>query len=111
MVRVFVVAGNVDPTPATRTWTVDTTPPDTSLLSGPAEGSVTASVQAAFTFAGTDDQTVSSSLTFICVLVGVTSAVCASPQTYGGLTEGGHTFAVSAIDAAGNTDSTAATRT
>src|SRR5438093_72845 len=111
MVRAVDAAGNVDPTPATRTWTVDTTPPDTSLLSGPAGGSVTASVQATFTFAGTDDKTVSSSLTFICILDGVTSAVCASPQTYVGLTEGGHTFAVAAIDAAGNTDSTPATRT
>src|SRR5437867_1160882 len=79
MVRAVDAAGNVDPTPATRTWTVDTTPPDTSLLSGPAEGSVTASGQATFTFAGTDDQTVSSSLTFRCILDGVTSAVCASP--------------------------------
>ncbi|HTE02761.1 MAG TPA: YncE family protein [bacterium] len=111
MVRAVDAAGNVDPTPATRTWTVDTTPPDTSLLSGPVEGSVTASVQAAFTFAGTDDQTVSSSLTFICILDEVTSAVCASPQTYEGLTEGRHTFTVAAIDAAGNTDSTPATRT
>src|SRR5438132_1152348 len=111
MVRAVDAAGNVDPTPATRTWTVDTTPPDTSLLSGPAEGSVTASVQATFTFAGTDDQTVSSSLTFICILDEVTSAVCASPQTYVGLTEGRHAFTVAAIDAAGNTDSTPATRT
>src|SRR5439155_987511 len=111
MVRAVDAAGNVDPTPATRTWTVDTTPPDTSLLSGPAEGSVTASVQATFTFAGTDDQTVSSSLTFICILDEVTSAVCPSPQTYVGLTEGRHGFTVAAIDAAGNTDSTPATRT
>src|SRR5947199_240574 len=111
MVRAVDAAGNVDPTPATRTWTVDTTPPDTSLLSGPAGGSVTASVQATFTFAGTDDQTVSSSLTFICILDEVTSAVCASPQTYVGLTEGRHAFTVAAIDAAGNTDSTTATRT
>src|SRR5205809_356806 len=111
MVRAVDAAGNVDPTPATRTWTVDRTPPDTSLLSGPAEGSVTASVQATFTFAGTDDQTVSSSLTFICILDEVTSAVCASPQSYVGLTEGRHAFTVAAIDAAGNTDSTPATRT
>src|SRR5207247_496632 len=110
MVRAVDAAGNVDPTPATRTWTVDTTPPDTSLLSGPAEGSVTASVQATFTFAGTDDQTVSSSLTFICILDEVTSAVCASPQTYVGLTEGRHAFTVAAIDAPGNTDSIPATR-
>src|SRR2546425_1110855 len=89
----------------------DTTPPETSIVSGPAEGSLTNSPQAVFTFSGTDDQTVSSSLTFICILDEVTSAVCASPQTYEGLTEGRHTFTVAAIDAAGNTDSTPATRT
>ena len=43
-------AGNQDPTPATRTFTVDTTPPDTTIDTGPS-GTI-ATDQATFTFAG-----------------------------------------------------------
>ena len=39
-VRAVDRAGNVDPTPATRSWTVDATPPDTTILTGPT-GTVT----------------------------------------------------------------------
>jgi hypothetical protein len=36
---------------------------------------------------------------------------CTSPKTYSGLKKGSHTFAVRAVDAAGNLDPTPATRT
>lgn len=90
---------------------VDTTPPDTSVLSGPAEASLTNSTQVTFTFSGTDDQTESTALAFTCSLDGAAFAACMSPQTYAGLTDGQHTFAVRAVDEAGNTDPTLATRT
>src|SRR5690606_229116 len=45
-------AGNVDASPAIHTWTVDTSTPDTQLLSGPT--GPTASATAAFTFVSPD---------------------------------------------------------
>src|SRR5581483_5663025 len=41
-------AGTVDPTPATLTWTVDTTPPDTFITGGPA--AIEASGDVTFSF-------------------------------------------------------------
>ncbi|WP_082282730.1 Ig-like domain-containing protein [Myxococcus hansupus] len=103
-VRARDAAGNVDATPATRTWTVDTTPPDTTLVSGPS-GTVS-TANATFAFTATE-----SPATFECSLDGATFTACTSPQAYTGLAEGSHTFAVRARDAAGNVDSTPATRT
>jgi hypothetical protein len=98
------VAGNEDPSPASRTWTVDTVAPATTLAaSGPA--GETSATSATFTFSAEpgasfrcrlDDQPVETS--------------CASPRTYTGLDEGPHTFAVWARDGAGNEDATPATR-
>jgi hypothetical protein len=42
-VRATDPAGNPDPSPASRTWTVDTTAPPAPLISSPAEGSLIAS--------------------------------------------------------------------
>ena len=49
-VRATDSVGNIDQTPATRTFTVDTTPPDTTINAGPT-GTITTN-QATFTFAG-----------------------------------------------------------
>jgi hypothetical protein len=111
-VRAKDTAGNVDATPATRTWTVqtsttpppDTTAPDTSITSGPS-GSVT-ETSASFAFTSTETGS-----TFQCQLDTAPSAACTSPQAYSGLAAGSHTFSVKATDAAGNTDATPATRT
>ncbi|RPH70939.1 cell envelope biogenesis protein OmpA, partial [bacterium] len=95
-------AGNADATPASYSWTVviaDTTPPETTIDSGPADGPDTS---ATFTFSS-DDPTA----TFSCALDGV-SAACTSPASYTGIAVGDHTFLVRATDAAGNTDATAA---
>lgn len=89
---------------------VDTTPPDTSVLTGPTEGSFTNSTQVTFTFSGTDDQTESTTLAFMCSLDSAAFTVCISPQLYTGLTDGQHTFAVRAVDEAGNVDPTPPTR-
>jgi hypothetical protein len=103
-VRATDPAGNADETPASRTWRVDTTQPVTSIDSGPM-GSV-GSASAAFTFSS-DEQDAG----FECALDGAAFAVCSSPQSYAGLAEGAHTFEVRAMDGAGNSDSTPATRT
>jgi hypothetical protein len=103
-VRATDSAGNTDPTPATRTWVVDTTKPDTTITSQPSNPSGSAS--ASFTFVSSEP-----SSTFVCQLDGVGFTPCTSPQSYTALTDGSHTFQVRASDAVGNTDSTPASYT
>lgn len=97
-VRATDAAGNVDRTPATHTWTVDMTPPDTAITDGPAEA--TRSGDATFAFSS------EAGATFRCRLDGDGWTPCSSPATYFGLEEGEHSFAVHAVDAAGNADPT-----
>ena len=80
----------------------DSTPPDTSITSNPANP--TNSTSASFSFTGTDNVTPAASLTFQCKLDLGAFAACTSPKTYSALAEGSHTFQVRAIDAAGNVD-------
>jgi hypothetical protein len=87
--------------PTTYTWTVDTTPPETAIASGPPAASSSAS--ATFTFTSSEPGS-----TFVCALDTGGISPCASPQTYSGLGDGTHTFGVQAVDAAGNADTTAA---
>jgi myo-inositol-hexaphosphate 3-phosphohydrolase len=101
----------VDPTPASYTWTVgttpppgDTTPPETTITSGPPATSTSTSASFAFTSSEANS-------TFQCSLDGATRAACTSPHAYTGLSIGSHTFNVWATDAAGNTDASAATQT
>jgi hypothetical protein len=86
------------------TTLVDTTPPDTTIVAGPA-GS-TATTAATFSFSSTE-----SGSTFQCSLDGAAYQPCTSPTTYQGLTPADHQLAVRAIDAAGNVDPTPATST
>ncbi|MEN3342249.1 MAG: hypothetical protein V7644_1653 [Actinomycetota bacterium] len=105
-VRARDAAGNVDPTPASRTWTVaaaDTTPPDTTITGGPS-GTVS-STSARFSFESSE-----SGSTFECRLDGAFGA-CPWLGAYSRLTAGPHTFEVRARDAAGNVDPTPAERT
>ena|GEM_PF-1461058 len=101
-VRAVDAAGVVDPTPAMRTITVDTTPPDTTIASGPS--GFTASTTAAFTWTSTE-----AGSTFQCSLDNGPFGPC--PVNYTGLSQGAHTFRVRATDAVGNTDPTPASRT
>jgi hypothetical protein len=94
-------AGNTDPTPASYTWVIDVTEPETTITSRPADP--TNSTGATFEF--TADKAGS---TFECRLDGAAFASCASPKTYSGLAAGSHTFEVRATDLAGNTDATPA---
>ena len=104
-VRARDVAGNLDPSPASRTWTVDTVAPQTVLAASGPSGNTT-DTTATFSFSSEagaafscqlDDQAVNTS--------------CASPSTLTGLTLGQHTFRVWARDAVGNADATPEQRT
>jgi hypothetical protein len=81
----------------------DTTAPETAIDSGPS-GTVS-SASASFGFSSSETGS-----TFQCSLDGAAFASCASPKDYTGLSEGSHTFEVKATDAAGNTDTTPASR-
>jgi hypothetical protein len=105
-VRAIDALGNVDATPATVTWSVvivDTTPPETTIASGPS-GTVN-SQSASFALAASEPAT------FACSLDGAPAAPCATPASYSGLGGGVHTFTVVATDIAGNVDPTPATAT
>jgi glucose/arabinose dehydrogenase len=93
--RVF---GSSAPPPA------DTDPPDTTISSGPS-GTVS-STSASFAFTSNESGSV-----FACRLDGGTWGACSSPKAYSALAAGAHTFEVRATDAAGNSDSTPASRT
>jgi Ca2+-binding RTX toxin-like protein len=102
-VRARDEAGNVDPSPATRAWTVDATPPETMINSGPS--GTTTSRSASFSFSTSE-----SGASFGCSLDGDAFASCTSPISYDGLAVGSHTFAVRATDSVGNTDASPATQ-
>jgi Tol biopolymer transport system component len=101
-VRAADAAGNVDATPATAEFVVDTDPPET-VLEGPS-GRV-----------GTDDVTFElgadeDDVRYICETDGEGWEDCDPPsRTLEDLPEGDHTFTVAAIDGAGNQDPTPAT--
>jgi hypothetical protein len=97
-VRAVDAAGNVDPSPARATWTVDTVAPDTQIT----QVTRPDSRSARFWFAASE------SATFACSLDGGAWVACTSPNTYWGLAKGWHTVQVRATDAAGNVDSTPA---
>ena len=90
-----------DRIPAVRTWTIDTTPPDTSLT-----GASTSGQTADFSFAGTGNS-------FECQLAGpgliATWAACTSPKSYTALADGAYTFSTRSKDTAGNVDPSAVT--
>jgi hypothetical protein len=85
-------------------FTVNTTPPETTITSG--ESNTSASTSPAFTFTSSE-----AGSSFQCQIDGAAWSSCASPQAYSGLTNGTHAFSVRAIDPAGNVDPTPATET
>ncbi len=107
-VRATDAAGNIDPTPASRSFTVDTTvpdetPPDTTIDSGP-EG-LTSDPTPSFSFSSSEEGS-----SFECRLDSGSFSACTSPLTTAMLSDGPHTLEVRATDAAGNLDPTPASR-
>jgi len=107
-VRAIDLAGNHDGSPATWTWTVDATPPETAIDSGPAPA--TSATSASFTYSG-DALGGSAVSGYECRLGGEAFVACLDGgKGYAGLADGEHTFQVRALDAAGNVDGSAASR-
>jgi subtilisin-like proprotein convertase family protein len=99
--------GSTETTTNDRTVTYDTTPPDTIIDTGRADGSSSPATTATFTFHATEEGS-----TLRCKLDTNAAEACnTGTVTYSGLTPGSHTFTVVATDRAGNEDPTAATRT
>jgi len=95
-------AGNIDGTPASHTWQIDSTPPQTTITSAPPMS--TTDTTASFEFSANETGS-----TFECKLDAGTFASCTSPKSYAGLAVGAHAFEVRATDALGNTDPTPST--
>ena len=89
-----------DPPPA------DTAAPETSITSAPA--SPTTSTSASFSFGGADNTTPATSLAFECSSDGSGYTPCSPIKSYSPVATGTHSFAVRAIDGAGNVDPTPA---
>ena len=84
----------------------DTTPPQTSITSGPGNGATITTSTATFGFSSDE-----AGSAFTCSLDGGPAEACnAGVKAYSGLANGSHTFAVFATDAAGNADASPATR-
>jgi len=95
-------AGNVSTGETRDGIRLDTTPPETTVTSGPA--SLTRSTSASFGFLS------EAGAGFQCSLDGAAFVGCASPKSYTNLVDGPHAFRVRAVDAAGNADPTPAAR-
>jgi hypothetical protein len=92
-------SGNVDTTPASRSWVVDTTPPVVNLTGGPGAGSTTKQTSATFNVSTSDGS-------LVCTLDGATLSSCSPPTvTLSSLGNGSHTFTVRGVDAVGNSSS------
>jgi hypothetical protein len=100
-VRAIDAAGNVDATPASRTFTIDIMPPNTTISSGPS--AVSSQTMPTLVFGASEPST------FECRLDGPglvhgTVQPCSSPRRYGPLADGVYTFWVRATDMAGNSE-------
>ena len=103
---VYYATDNAGNKESNQTFTVklDKAAPDTTITKSPSD--VSGSPTATFEFSSSE-----SGSTFRCALDSSSYNSCTSPKSYSALSDGSHTFYVKATDAAGNTDSTPATRT
>jgi hypothetical protein len=106
-VRAIDTSSNVDPTPDARSFTLDATPPETTIDTGPAPGSATSNATPTFGFSASEGAT------FECRIDGADFGPCSGPgdvHTGGPLADGAHNFDVRATDAVGNRDASPASR-
>ncbi|WP_301340574.1 MULTISPECIES: Ig-like domain-containing protein [Myxococcus] len=96
-VRARDLAGNLDPTPATHTWLVDSKRPETSIINKP--GLFDHSSRSVFLF-GSDEEEVR----YECSLNGAAFAPCDNPVTLPPLSQVAHTLQVRAVDSVENVD-------
>ncbi|MDX6588189.1 MAG: large repetitive protein [Solirubrobacterales bacterium] len=100
-VRATDAPGNVDPTPAEATFTVDTVSPDVLITSGPK--AKTKKTKAKFKYEADEGD-----VEFRCKLDGGNYASCpAAGMDFTGVSQGRHVFRVRAVDEAGNTSDAA----
>jgi len=115
-VRAADSSGNKDSSPASYTWTIDTTPPDTAIDSATdgnnktiTDGSDTLSTSMNFTFSGTDASIEEGEEIginhFECSIDRSSFTTCTSPSQFENLAKGTHIFEVRAEDNSGNIDS------
>ena len=95
----YIAPGTIvaDPATVAQAWTPDTTPPGTTITSGPA--AVTTDTAATFAFTSGDARS-----WYACGLDGAPLSVCVSGVAFSNLQQGIHTFRVQASDAYGNAD-------
>jgi hypothetical protein len=98
-VRATDPSGNLDATPASLAFTVDTTAPATVIDTAT---TATSDTTPSFAFHSADG-----SASFFCRADGQPFAACSSPATVGPLADGSHTFEAFAKDGAGNVGPTA----
>ena len=97
----FVGTGN-----AMMSVSIDHTDPDTTITSGPAEGSYLLGTGTSLAISSNE-----APVTFTCTLDGGAQSCLSSPVSLSGLSAKTHKFTVFATDQAGNADETPATRT
>jgi hypothetical protein len=103
--------GNVDPTPVSHSFTVDTTAPETSITAGPSGSVATADV--AFEYTGTPADDVTGLECRLITADDADPAFASCPdegREYDDLAEGDYRFEVRAVDAVDNADATPAAR-
>jgi Bacterial Ig domain/Chitobiase/beta-hexosaminidase C-terminal domain/PASTA domain len=103
-VRATDTVGNIDGSPASQTWTVDTIAPDSSFTVVPAN--LSGNSTPTFEFTASEDGS-----SFECRLDGGDWDACSSPETTAPLFDGSHTLDVRATDTAGNVDGSPAAYT
>jgi hypothetical protein len=96
-----VAGGATDATPAVARFTIDSTPPDTALLSGPT--GPLASQTATWTSGGSERYNRG---VFVCGLDSMPAVACSNAQSFGQLCAGPHSFHAAALDYAANIDPT-----
>jgi arylsulfatase A-like enzyme len=108
-VRAVRSATEIDPTPASRTWTIDATKPDTVIT--PDSSFSTHRTLATFNLTSrvsSSSSQLESPGRLECKLDTAAYSPCSSTKTYTHLSKGAHTLMVRSTDLAGNTDPTPA---